>query len=155
MTNSGPIQGQPPSDNEKMWLDLGQNLAKGSIDAIEGMAKNLLTAIGVLEGLYFHAVSFEKVQDRTASIARWLGTDTWVVALLFGLPAVLWLLAAGSAMRALAVKRHDLYLDDPSSIEQGIQKIASDKYSWTRTSMVLLIIGLAVLSLNLIVYLSA
>jgi len=147
--------GRPPSDNQQMWLDMGKEVVKGSIDAVEGMAKNLLTAVGVLEGLYFHAVSFEKVHDRVGSIAQWLGTSTWVVVVLFGLPAVLWLLSASAAMQALTVRRHDLQMDVPSELAQQIRGIAAKKFMWARWGIWLLLLGLAVLSVNLIVYLAA
>lgn len=155
MANPGPSMGRPPSGDEQMWMDMGKELEKGSIDAVEGMAKNLLTAVGVLEGLYFHAVSFEKVHERVGSIAQWLGTPTWIVALLFGVPAVLWLLSAGAAMLALTVRRHDLQMDVPAELAQQIRGIAAEKYKWARRGIWLLLAGLAVLSVNLIVYLAA
>lgn len=155
MAGSGTVAGRPPSADQKMWLDMGRELAKGSIAAIESMAKNLLTAVGVLEGLYFHAVSFEKVHERIAPIAQWLGTPTWAVALLFGVPAVLWLLSAGAAMLSLTVNRYSLQLDVPDELEPQIQAITAEKYKWSKWGIRLLVAGLAILSINLIVYLAA
>src|SRR5438045_6719437 len=111
MSDTGQVVGRPPSRDEQMWLDMGRELVKGSIDGIEGTANNLLVAVGVLEGLYFHAVSFEKVYDRINPIAQNLGVNKLVVAALFGLPVLLWLLSSFAAMLALTASRHELQLD--------------------------------------------
>lgn len=151
---TGPVQGRRPTAEDNLWLDAGRDLAKGSIDAVEGTAKNLLTAVGVLEGLYFHAVSFEKVYDRIGNIGQSLALPTWAVAVLFGLPAVLWLLSAASAMMALTVERYELHLDEPARLEQEIQQIAKDKFGWVKWGSGLLVAGLAILCVNLFVYLA-
>jgi hypothetical protein len=155
MSDTGPITGRPPSDDEQMWLDMGRELVKGSIDAIEGTAKNLLVAVGVLAGLYFHAVSFEKVYDRMGPIAHNLGVNKLVVAVLFGLPALLWLLSSFAAMLALTATRHELQLDTPAEIASKVRSIAAEKYRWTRAGLVLLVVGLGVLSVNIFVYLAS
>lgn len=155
MPNTGPVMGLPPDDEDEMWLDVGRELVKGSIDAIEGTAKNLLTAVGVLEGLYFHAVSFEKVYDRMTPIAQNLGVNKLVVAGLFGLPVLLWLLSAFAAMLALTATRHNLQPDTPAAIADKVRSIAADKYRYMRASLILLVLGLGILSINVFVYLAS
>ena len=55
-----------------------------------------LLLVGVLEGLYFHAVSYEKVYDHIKAVGQ-AGGNSLFLAILFSVPVVLWLFAAVAA----------------------------------------------------------
>jgi len=51
------------------WRENGREVVKKSIDALDEVAKQILAVAGILEGLYFHAITFSNLRGQVAGWA--------------------------------------------------------------------------------------
>ena len=68
--NVPTLQPEPPDprveENRAFWRTLGQAMIRESIGTIDETARQVITVAGVLEGLYFHAITFGDLRGKVA-----------------------------------------------------------------------------------------
>ena len=55
-----------PIEPNPFWLENAQKLVAESVSTIEDVAKQLIVVNSLLEGIYFHAITFSEVKPETA-----------------------------------------------------------------------------------------
>jgi hypothetical protein len=138
------------SQERAFWREQGKALITGSIDAVDSVAKELIAVAGILEGLYFHAIAFGDLRDKTKYPPALLDQQVWWYVLPIGLLLV-------SLVCALAVffpKRYQLNIHSSQASQLVFERIASRKLWWVRTSAVFLIAGVVATLITAIIYLT-
>ncbi|KAF5071335.1 hypothetical protein DSECCO2_213180 [anaerobic digester metagenome] len=121
-----------------------------SFTVLEGSAKQLLGVIPILQGIYFAAISFSKINIAILNNIVFEG----ILIALFVSPVVLWLISIWFAMRVIKPEMYDVHMCSPSVIKKFAETVCRKKYKYLNTAHKVLIAGFAVLPLNIIVYLA-
>src|SRR5437879_5874304 len=65
------ITPEPPDpikeEARTFWRELGKDLIRKSIDPINEAAKQIIAVTGILEGLYFNAITFSNLRGKAPS----------------------------------------------------------------------------------------
>ena len=92
--------GQAVTQEDLFWLEMGNNAIKNMLSSYDEPAKQLITITGVLQGLYFVAISFSTLNDQISlTCLRDYAFNT-----IFILPVILWLGSLYFAIRVLMPK---------------------------------------------------
>jgi len=59
-------------DTRAFWRETGKDLVRGSISTIDETAKQIVGVAGILEGLYFHAITFTDLRGKVAGDVLWV-----------------------------------------------------------------------------------
>ena len=109
--------GQTVTDLDEFWLEIARGTVKESISSLEEAAKQLISAVTLVEGIYFAAVSFSDLRKVTAV----QGTDAWLRVLLFVSPIVIWLICLFFAVRVFTPETYRTNLSSPE-LAEGVYK---------------------------------
>lgn len=107
----------PPRLNP-FWKENARKLVGESISTIEGVAKEIIVVAGLLEGLYFHAITFSNLR----------GTLSGGMVLVYLAPIVLWLGSLFFAMWTLMPEAREININSTDSSKETFEKIVSDKH---------------------------
>ncbi len=70
------IQPMPPDplldETRTFWRDIGKSLVRESMGVIDETARQIIGVAGILEGLYFHAITFADMRAKVAGGVVWL-----------------------------------------------------------------------------------
>ena len=100
--------GELVTELDEFWLQTARGTVTESISSLEEAAKQLISAVTLVEGIYFAAVSFSDLREVMAV----QGTDAWLRIALFVSPIVLWLIRLFFAVRVFTP---ETYKTNPSS----------------------------------------
>lgn len=75
-------------ETRDLWREVGQTLVRESVASLDEAAKQLIAVTGILEGLYFHAITFGDLRGQVSG-GQWLIYLAPVVLLLVSLNAAL------------------------------------------------------------------
>lgn len=98
--NEEPIIGTPQPSGE-FWRDNAKKMLGGSIESIENTAKQIIVVCAILEGIYFHAITY-------SHIAECIGTLTGIFYLA---PLLLWLLSILAAVHVFSPPRRIYHIN--------------------------------------------
>jgi hypothetical protein len=145
--NGHPSQTKPPDDDLEegrlFWREAGRRLVRKSIDSVEETSRQIITVAGILEGLYFHAISFSDIRttlDNT-SLAIYI------------LPLVLLLLSLVVAFAVFFPERYRINIFSSEGSKAIYEDIVRSKLLTMRIAAVLLMIGVAGIIVAMILYL--
>lgn len=133
---------------DEFWLETGRSLTKESINSLENAAKQLITAVTLLQGLYFAAISFSDI--KTAMDVE--GLAGWFKIILFTGPIILWLGCLSFAVQVFKPKSYPTNLQSPDIIRANLKEIVETKKTKLDQAYVLLQIGFVVLIAALLYY---
>lgn len=133
----------PIEDVEGYWRERGQDLVRGSIDALDESAKQIATIAGILEGLYFHAVTFSDL--RNATITGWL-------MFVYLLPLILLLLSLVAALLVFFPETYKINLLSWEACKFAYQQVARSKRVLVRLSAINLALGIVSMTITLGLY---
>ena len=128
-----------PDDPNKFWREAGRELVKGSIGACDEVAKQLVTVTGLLEGLYFHAITFSDLHDPTKYARATLLAWWW----LYLLPIALLLVSLTFALLVFFPQRYNINLASAQGSKTAFEAIAARKLRCVQISACFLIAGIA------------
>lgn len=133
-----PPEAGLPENISAFWREAGRELVKGSINASDEVAKQLVTITGLLEGLYFHAITFSDLLDKTkhanSTLADWWG--------LYLLPIGLLLLSLACALLVFFPQRYGVNIASSEGSKATFEAIASRKLRFVQGSAVFLMLGI-------------
>lgn len=115
MNEEPPVIAPKPNP---FWKENARKLVGESISTIEGVAKQLIVVTSLLEGLYFHAITFS---DLRGSLS---GGMVWV----YLAPLVLWLASLFFAMWTLLPEAHEININSTRSSKKTFENIVSEKH---------------------------
>jgi hypothetical protein len=100
------------------WKENAKKLVGESVSTIESVAKQIIVVTCLLEGLYFHAITFS---DLRGSLS---GGMVWV----YLAPIVLWLASLFFAMWTLLPEEHEININSSRSSKEAFEKMVSEKH---------------------------
>ncbi|HII00238.1 TPA: hypothetical protein HA351_00835 [Methanosarcinaceae archaeon] len=124
------------------WKQNAEKLVGESISSMEDSAKQFIAITGLLQGIYFHAITFSDVREGPAYSV-----------LIYVAPLLLWLLSLIFAMLVLFRKKYGININSSRDSKENFEKIAAGKYRLIRISGVFLILSFVALIIAVLYYL--
>lgn len=122
-------------DLKEFWREAGKRIVTSSIETLESVAKQILAVAGILEGLYFHAITFA---DLRGTVSGW-------VLFIYILPVVLLLLSIICALAVFLPEIYHINIANWRMCKSTFEKISKSKIKAVRFASFFL--SIAVLSL--------
>lgn len=123
------------------WKQNAEKLVGESISSVEDTAKQFVTITGLLEGIYFHAITFSDVKSMEGSSV-----------LIYAAPLVLWLISLIFAVMVLVRKKYDMNINSSRDSKEKFEKILEGKYQLIQISSVFLILSFVALTIAVLHY---
>ena len=111
------------------WKENAKKLVGESISTIESVAKQIIVVTSLLEGLYFHAITFSDLR----------GSLSGSMLLVYLVPIVLWLASLFFAMWTLSPKAHDININSSRDSKDTFENIVSEKHLKLKVAEALLL----------------
>jgi hypothetical protein len=134
----------PPKINP-FWKENAKKLVGESISTIESVAKEIIVVAGLLEGLYFHAITFSGLR----------GSLSGDLVLVYLAPIVLWLGSLFFAMWTLMPQAREININSTDSSKETFEKIVADKHLRLMAAEGFLLASLVFLLIAVYFYLTA
>jgi hypothetical protein len=131
------VPGAFVSSLDKFWLDTARGSVKESIGSLEEAAKQLITAVTLLQGIYFVAISFSDVK-KAMDVEGGFG---WLRILLFIGPIILWLFCLILAVKVFKPETYKTNLSSPDLAKETLMKIVQYKKGMLDKAYIMLLIG--------------
>ena len=122
-------------DLKEFWREAGKQIVKSSIDTLESVAKQLLAVAGILEGLYFHAITFT---DLRGTVSGW-------TLFVYILPIILLLVTIVFSLVVFLPEMYKINIANWRACKSTFEEISQSKLVAVRAASISL--GLAVVSL--------
>lgn len=140
MDAEGEVSEVTPEPNP-FWKQNAEKLVGESISSVEDTAKQFVTITGLLEGIYFHAITFSDVKSMEGSSV-----------LIYAAPLVLWLISLIFAVMVLVRKKYGININSSRESKETFEKIVEKKYQFIRISGLFLILSFVALTIALLHY---
>jgi hypothetical protein len=134
-----PVETAEPNP---FWKQNAQKIVGESISSVEDTAKQFVTITGLLQGIYFHAITFSDVKSMEGGSV-----------LIYAAPLVLWLISLIFAVRVLVRKKYAININSSRESKETFEKILRKKYQLIRISGFFLILSFVALTIALLYYL--
>ena len=108
------------------------------------MAKQIIVVAGLLEGLYFHAITFSNLRGSLSGSMLWVYLS----------PLLLWLASLFFAMWTLSPKAHDININSSRDSKETFENIVSEKHLRLMISEALLLASFLPLMIAVYYYLT-
>ncbi|MEI6105252.1 MAG: hypothetical protein WCP70_15040 [Methanothrix sp.] len=115
MTNDLPRMTSEPNP---FWKKNAENVVGESITIIEDVAKQIIVMTTLLEGLYFHAITFSDLR----------GTLSGGIVLVYLAPIALWLISLFFALWTLTPRDYRVNINSSRDSKETFEKLVSDKH---------------------------
>ena len=125
-----------PVEPNPFWRANAEKLVGESITTIEDVAKQLIVVNSLLEGIYFHAITFSDVKPALGSY--WTG-------IIYILPIALWLISLVFAVLTLSPKSCTININSSRNSKETFENIVSKKHGRLEISETLLIVSFVAL----------
>ena len=123
------------------WKQNAEKLVGESISSVEDTAKQFVTITGLLEGIYFHAITFSDVKNVEG-----------ISVLIYVAPLVLWLASLIFAVMVLVRKKYGLNINSSRDSKEKFEEILEGKYQLIRISGGFLILSFVALTIAVLHY---
>jgi hypothetical protein len=144
-----PSVGQAVTEEDLLWLEVLNTAIKNMPSSYDEPAKQLITISGVLQGLYFVAISFSTLKDQISIKCAWDCIFNFV----FILPVILWLGSLFFAIRVIMPKLRDrISRVSTSEIQQRWQDDRDYKSQNLKRAQWLLVLGFIPLIISICCY---
>jgi hypothetical protein len=149
--NNKPVEiyGAPISSLDNFWLEIARGTVKESIGSLEESAKQLITAVTLLEGIYFAAISFSDVK-KAMNVEGFSG---WLHILLFIVPIIFWLICLVLAVKVFKPEIYKTNLSSPDLAKGTLTEIAQYKKAKLDRAYQMLLVGFVMLIIAIVYYL--
>jgi hypothetical protein len=119
--------------DDDFWLEQGRRMLTGTLSTIRTAANSLMTALGVLQGIYLGIIGFSKFIPETLPLLQ---------KVLFIAPLIIWLLALYFCVEVAMTERLAVFLHSPSDIREESTSLILEKQRYLEWSFWLLALGL-------------
>lgn len=133
-----PVETAEPNP---FWKQNAEKLIGESISSVEDTAKHFVTITGLLEGIYFHAITFSDLKNVEG-----------ISVLIYAAPLVLWLASLIFAVKVLVRKKYDININSSRKSKETFEEVLEEKYKHIRRSSVFLILSFMALIIALLHY---
>ena len=149
MGDKADAVGEPVTELDEFWLEIARDTVKESISSLEEAAKQLISAVTLVEGIYFATVSFSDLRKVTAV----QGTDAWLRVLLFVSPIVIWLICLFFAVRVFTPETYKTNLSSPELAEGVYKEMVGYKHRNLKRAYWALMAGFVMMVVAVVYYL--
>jgi len=140
--NEEPVSGLPESPM-KFWRDNAKAVLGQSIESIESAAKQIILICGILEGIYFHAITY-------SDISGYIGT---VEGIFYLAPLFLWLLSIFFAVLVFSPKVYYTNIASSRESKETFIKVVTYKHKNLKTSQTIFFVSFIFLLIAMGLYL--
>jgi hypothetical protein len=116
----------------KFWQELGRDTIKGSAAVVEESARQIISVVGVMEGLYFHAITFAELRGKV--------NDLWSIVVYLS-PLIFWLFSMLFSALVFLPRVYDLNIISSESAKKMYEDVGQRKHLFLLTSMFWMVIG--------------
>ena len=130
-----------PIEPNPFWRENAQKLVGESISTIENVAKQLIAVNALLEGIYFHAITFSETFSEVKIVM------TGATAVIYLAPILLWLLSLIFAVLTLSPKAYSININSSRDSKERFEEIVSKKHEmlkWSEGFLILSFIALMI-----------
>ena len=140
-----PLEEDPYQQQEMaFWHEVGKDLVRGSVATLDKTARQIIIVAGILEGLYFHAITFSNLRKLTMDCG-----SMWV----YLLPILLLLISLIFALGVFIPDRYRLNLRASEASKLIYKRIVTKKYRFLMVASLFLILGIVAIFLAIYSYL--
>jgi hypothetical protein len=139
-TPSPPEFDSTDEELKEFWREAGREIVKNSINTLEEVAKQILAVAGILEGLYFHAITFTNLRGSVSGGTLWIYLS----------PVILLLISLSISLTVFLPDSYKINIANWRVSKSTFETISHSKLVAVRFASAFL--GLAVLSLALAVW---
>ncbi len=124
------------------WKENAEKIVGESISAIEGTARQFVLITSLLQGIYFHAITF-------SDLRAWSGYSL----LIYAAPLFFWLLSLIFAVLVFFRRTFDTNINSSQRSKETFEKIVKEKCRLVQVSGIALILSFVALLLAFLYYL--
>lgn len=140
-----PAPGQDPvTETRAFWREVGRDMVRKAIEATESTAKQVIGVAGILEGLYFHAITFSDL--RQALLGQGL--------LVYLAPIFLLLISLAAALLVFFPQAGRVNINSSLACQVFYERILTWKLWLLRLASLFLVLGVLALLFALRAYLT-
>ena len=139
-TESKPDPQTVVDETRKFWHSVAQDTVKSSSATIDETARQIIGIVAILEGLYFHAITFSDLRAQQLNI--------WDI-LPYAGPLVFWVFSLISACLVFLPRIYKLNMASSEAAKEVHEDVIRRKHSFLLLSFIWLIIGSAILVIAL------
>ncbi|MGB2697031.1 MAG: hypothetical protein WBD28_04125 [Candidatus Zixiibacteriota bacterium] len=133
----------PLNDVMEFWMNQGKGMIKESIKSIEDAAKQIIVVAGILEGIYFHAITYSDIR----------GSLTTIHGIFYLAPLALWLISIFFAIRIFSPRVYETNIASSRESKETFTKVVEHKHRNLRISQKILVVSFAFLFIAMLIYL--
>jgi hypothetical protein len=145
--NEQLIQPPPPDEltqeTRAFWRQVGRTMVQESIPTLDETARQIIGVAGILEGLYFHAITYGELRERVAG-----GT-----ALVFLAPVFLLLLTLVAAVGVFFPDRYRVNVHSSEGCRKTYERVVASKLRLVKFASACLVLGMGGILGAVLVYL--
>ena len=131
-------------DLKEFWREAGKEIVKNSITTLEEVAKQILGVAGVLEGLYFHAITFADLR----------GKVNGGILFIYILPIILLLITIVFSLIVFLPETFRINIANWQQSKSTFEEISKSKLLAVRLASVFLFLAVLALIATVLVYLA-
>ena len=147
------VQGQILSTQDRFWLETVKNLTGSSITAIEEGAKQIISLVTLLQGIFFAVLT---VSDLKTKFTELIGTNPfWYLLVLILIPLCCWVTSLWLSVLVFLPKSYSVNLSSPDLSRETFMEIAEYKHKRLLQAYTALASGFIPLIAAIIIYLVA
>ena len=128
-----PEQDPSIAETRLFWREMGKDFLQKSVETIDGTAKQIIVVVGILEGLYFHAIAYSDIRGQLNNGEVWI----------YLAPILILLVSLISALLVFFPDRYRLDPRSASAAEIIYKRVVRAKYWALFSASVFLILGVA------------
>jgi len=145
MPNPGSEENDPVIEVlDKFWQEIGRDSVAKSIDSLDEMARQLLTVAGILEGLYFHGITFSDLRGNLSGSSL----------LIYLAPIVLLLVTIGASLFVFFPEKFEADISSWQISKKNYESILQSKLKMIRIASWSFVVSVASLIVVVAVYLA-
>jgi hypothetical protein len=141
---SPPEPDETLSEARAFWHETGKMMIRESITTIDGAARQVIAVSGILEGLYFHAVTFSDLRGQAGG---------WSLGL-YLLPVALLLVSLIASLMVFLPDRYRLSFQSADACKLVHERVVKGKLRALRIASLFLILGVAAIMGAVALYLA-
>jgi len=138
---------KPPTiipEPNPFWRQNAQKLVEGSVDTLDNMAKELIALVTLLEGLYFHAITFSGLRGTLSGLLIWF----------YIAPIALWMGSLLFAVLTLFPRTYNINIGSSRNSKEIYEQIVSKKHFRLTIAAALLVLSFLPLIVAVYYYLN-
>lgn len=146
------IQGGMLSSLDRFWLDTIRHETANSITAIETSAKQIISLVSLLQGIFFAIASFSSIKDKFQSLTG--KNDFWLLLIVIITPVICWLISLWLSILVFLPKTYLTNLNSPDLSRDAFLEVVKYKHERLLQAYYALAIGFIPLMVTIIVLLT-